>query len=330
MNRDGLPKETLMLREAPYVAAVLLLALAALATLAQPRKAPAVPPPPPAEPLQMDLSTPVGQAAAAVALMLLAGGVALLAVLVARAVRGRPFIAQRPALPARWNWWDLVKVFAVQQVFYALLASLMSAFGWDAAGGWGVPRFGAYMAASLGASAVAVHVVASGRGGALASLGLTRREWKRCAAIGAGAFAAFWPVHLGVAWAGARAMERFQLHLPEQAEVRLMAETPDAALLLAVGLHAVVVAPIVEELFFRALLLPLLERRMRGWLAAGLGAAVFAAAHGNARATLPIFLLGWALGYVYQRTRSLVAPVVFHAAFNAVVVLGIFVVRASG
>lgn len=328
MTEEGHSKETWLLREVPYITAGFIFVLAVAAALLMPNGPPGQPAS--GEPLRMDLTTPAGKAAVVFAIALFAGGLACLAVLLVRAVRGRPLVAQRPVSPTRWNWWDLVKVVVVQQVLYVLLLSLAAALGWDGEeAGFGAPDFLMFMAASFGASAVALRVVLSDRRGTWASLGLTFREWKRCAAIGAGAFVAFWPVHIAVAWAGAWALEHFQIHLPEQAEVRLMAETQDVALLLAVGLHALVVAPIVEEFFFRALLLPLLERRMRGWLAAGLSAAVFAAAHGNARATVPIFLLGWALAYVYQRTRSLVAPVVFHAAFNAVTILGIFVIRAG-
>jgi membrane protease YdiL (CAAX protease family) len=46
---------------------------------------------------------------------------------------------------------------------------------------------------------------------------------------------------------------------------------------------------------------------------------LFAVAHSNVWPTpIPLFFLGFGLGYLMQRTRSLVAPITLHALFNSV------------
>jgi len=52
--------------------------------------------------------------------------------------------------------------------------------------------------------------------------------------------------------------------------------------------------------------------------------AVFAVVHLTAepQAVAPLFFLGMALGYVAYLTRSLVAPVIAHALFNALMISG--------
>ena len=106
----------------------------------------------------------------------------------------------------------------------------------------------------------------------------------------------------------------------EQAVVNLIAALPLPLALLA----AAVLAPLAEELFFRGVAFNAWERE-RGprWALFG-SALLFAAVHlldGAFLVFFPILLVGLALAFVYQRTRSL--PTVFgmHAAFNAISLL---------
>lgn len=79
---------------------------------------------------------------------------------------------------------------------------------------------------------------------------------------------------------------------------------------------AVVVAAVVEELLFRRLLYSALRRRMGFARAAVVSSALFAAVHMNVWEMVPLFILGMMLALVYERRRSLYAPVVLHAVNN--------------
>jgi hypothetical protein len=84
--------------------------------------------------------------------------------------------------------------------------------------------------------------------------------------------------------------------------------------LYAVG--AVVVAPIVEELIFRGFLYGVVRARWgRGAALVG-SSAVFAALHFSIYGLVPLFVVGLALAYVYERSGSLYSAIGFHAAFN--------------
>lgn len=94
-----------------------------------------------------------------------------------------------------------------------------------------------------------------------------------------------------------------------------------SAMLLAITM-AVVVAPIAEELLFRGLLFAALRRRLGLWPAAIGSSAVFTAIHVEVVLSQPVALaglltLGVVLAWAFQRTGSLVVPVVAHAVFNA-------------
>lgn len=87
------------------------------------------------------------------------------------------------------------------------------------------------------------------------------------------------------------------------------------AILLAVG-----VAPLLEEILFRAFLQPLLVQNLSDRLGIVVTSFVFAALHGTA-ACVPIFALSLLLGAIMLRTQRLFAVWVVHATHNALVFL---------
>jgi uncharacterized protein len=83
-------------------------------------------------------------------------------------------------------------------------------------------------------------------------------------------------------------------------------------------LAGIVVAPLVEEIFFRGFLFTGLRERY-GWIPAALiSAALFAAVHLQPITLPPIFLLGLIFAYLYQRTESIWPAVIMHFATNTI------------
>lgn len=83
-------------------------------------------------------------------------------------------------------------------------------------------------------------------------------------------------------------------------------------------LIALAAAPFLEEIFFRGLLYTTL--RHAGWDRAAwiLSAAAFGAIHFDREKFLPLTLLAVMFTAVYERTRTLVGPIIAHATFNTV------------
>jgi uncharacterized protein len=82
-----------------------------------------------------------------------------------------------------------------------------------------------------------------------------------------------------------------------------------------------VIAPVVEEMLFRGILLrAFLEQHPRG-AAISYSALYFGAAHLNIYQFFLAFWLGLFLGWLYERSRSLVPCIVLHAAANTTVVV---------
>jgi uncharacterized protein len=85
-----------------------------------------------------------------------------------------------------------------------------------------------------------------------------------------------------------------------------------------------IVAPIVEELFFRGMLYPLLRRHFPTWLAIVANAAIFAALHFIPILLPMLFVMGLLLAFVRARTESIIPSIIIHALNNTVFVLGVY------
>jgi len=81
---------------------------------------------------------------------------------------------------------------------------------------------------------------------------------------------------------------------------------------------ASVVAPIVEETFFRGVLYTTFRGRMGVWPAVMLSSVVFAVIHPLPGGFLPIFALACALALMRERTGSLIPSMVCHGVYNGV------------
>ena len=100
---------------------------------------------------------------------------------------------------------------------------------------------------------------------------------------------------------------------PDDANVVVFAAWWHAAIL---AIQVVIVAPYVEETFFRGFMLGALNRVW--WLVPSLvlSAVVFSALHFNLRLIIPFAIGGLIFGAMYLRTKHLTAPAMAHAGWN--------------
>jgi len=173
-------------------------------------------------------------------------------------------------------------------------------------------------------------------GGAVRGMGLTSRRWLNDSVRGVIGLLAIWPVCIGLLISAYWAIR----HLASDPETLLQPHRLLEALLdpslhwswqILVIFSAVVLAPLGEEIFFRGLLQSMLRRYLRRpWAAILVASLFFAVAHYTVPVSLPaMFALSLALGYNYERTGRLYAPILMHALFNAVNIIDTFN-QASG
>ncbi len=111
-------------------------------------------------------------------------------------------------------------------------------------------------------------------------------------------------------------LERFGFPLDQQELVELFRRADSPALVGVVVFMAVLVAPVVEELIFRAGIFRFLRTRIPRPVALGLQAVVFALLHGNFAAFAPLVVLGIAFALAYERSGRILVPIIAHGLFN--------------
>jgi hypothetical protein len=129
-------------------------------------------------------------------------------------------------------------------------------------------------------------------------------------------FLAVIPILLGVGYVWPIVLEFFNLPLEPQDLVSQVAGMSISPMFLAIAFLAVVLAPLSEELFFRAFLYRSLKGYMSPTMAAIVSSVFFAGMHFNWHSFLPLFVLGFWLCRTYQKTGNLWAPIILHAFFN--------------
>ncbi len=86
--------------------------------------------------------------------------------------------------------------------------------------------------------------------------------------------------------------------------------------LILQAFSVVILAPIAEELFFRGVIYTSIKQARLPKLAIAFSAIFFAAIHGSWALMLPLTVLSLILVWIYERTGTIIAPIVLHATFN--------------
>ncbi len=88
-----------------------------------------------------------------------------------------------------------------------------------------------------------------------------------------------------------------------------------------------VVGPVFEEIFFRGFCYPIFKNRWGKVWGMVLSAAFFAGIHHTGFVFWPIFVLGIALAYIYEKRGSLVASITLHVTHNTFFLTYFFLVK---
>jgi len=255
----------------------------------------------------------IGFAAAAAAIL---GSLSMMGLLAARLRRGEPIVRPGANAPVVWDGMDVLWIVVVAILLQTIAASV---------GPRPLPvqrQLVSGMLATAGAAALAV-VHLRRRGASWTGLGLHVADWPAAMRQAVGMVALVLAPLLGLAGM----LDRIEPY--RHPIVEFLATHRDAVSISLVWLAATVVAPLVEEFFFRRVLQGWLEAWLTGRAAAAAGglaitgsAFAFALAHlGQGLAWIPLVVLGVVLGVLARQTGSIVPGILAHALFNAVSVV---------
>ena len=103
----------------------------------------------------------------------------------------------------------------------------------------------------------------------------------------------------------------------QQPIIQLLAQNkPHLASIWAIGICAIILAPLCEEIFFRGILLRFLHSRMSLKKSLWISSLIFALVHRHFASFLPLCFLGYWLSYYYIKTKCIWTNIGIHALFN--------------
>jgi membrane protease YdiL (CAAX protease family) len=142
----------------------------------------------------------------------------------------------------------------------------------------------------------------------------------------------FLPLGWGLQQASAFVMTHlplFKLQPEEQLPVRVLRASMSWPGRITLGVAAILLAPLAEEILFRGILYPAIKQAGFPRLALWGSVLLFAAVHMNAVTFLPLAVLALLLTALYERTDNLLAPIIAHALFNALNFVTLFLIEQA-
>jgi membrane protease YdiL (CAAX protease family) len=129
-------------------------------------------------------------------------------------------------------------------------------------------------------------------------------------------FLAIIPILMAVGYIWPKILEFFNLPLDHQDLVTQIMDMGLSPMFFLIAFLAVIMAPISEELLFRAFIYRSLKTYTSKNTSAVVTSLMFAGMHFNFHSFLPLFLLGLWLCRSYEKTGNLWVPIILHAFFN--------------
>ena len=122
-------------------------------------------------------------------------------------------------------------------------------------------------------------------------------------------------------------LEQFWTGLEPQNAVQAFRDNNQPGVRVMMVVFAVFIAPLVEETFFRGFIYPVFKKYTVGPYAAICSSLLFGLVHLHVGSLVPLVILALLLCRVYERTGSLIVPMVIHSGFNAISLIGLMLLE---
>jgi membrane protease YdiL (CAAX protease family) len=239
---------------------------------------------------------------------------------------GNPTI---PHPPLTWGWRDIVAVILLvgvgMFVLLTIVRLLTTITGWDVGVGLTSPVLYLVSTGIYGLLFYGVYQFAARQSGWQA-LGIRMPPWWTIGIT---------PLLLIVEFTGMIAINKIIAQIRgktfenPQIEALTGGQTIDPGALLLLLFLIAIIAPIVEELFFRGMIYPWLRTQGGPILAILASAAIFAALHFIPLLMPALFFIGLILGLLREWSKSIIPCILLHMMQNAVVVVGMSMLAAQ-
>ena len=89
----------------------------------------------------------------------------------------------------------------------------------------------------------------------------------------------------------------------------------------------VIIAPVIEEIYFRGLMLPAVTKRFGWGMGVIISSSLFAVLHMQANVMVYTFILGVFLCFMYIRLKSIIPGILLHAINNSIAFAALFLIK---
>lgn len=133
----------------------------------------------------------------------------------------------------------------------------------------------------------------------------------------------FWPLLLLISFVSNHLFNEFR----EQDLVSKVRELGISYELINIVVLAVIISPVLEEIFFRRLMYRSLKKKFGVLLAVIITSFLFAVVHLNLYAFPVLFILSIILIIIYEKDNTIFSPMLLHSIFNFVMIISILFLR---
>lgn len=241
------------------------------------------------------------------------------------------------ARPCPWNIADILKVFALYFLMMGVGSAMLLAIARRLLGDDPFALYGTNTVALVlslltnGLSCLfIIYIVSIRHRQPVSTLGITLMDWQKNLSRGLVRYMVILPVIVTVGFL-VELMTKSMGITPHHQEVvlRFLGERSYLGM-VAIIAFGTLVGPVAEEVLFRGFLQPALRDVMGSTRAIVVTSLLFALVHFNAYIFPQIFILGLLLGYLYEETGTLVAPVSVHVLHNSVSLTVLLWIKQSG
>lgn len=226
----------------------------------------------------------------------------------------------------KWSWWDLFLVILALISLMALAAMFKNPIR-NSVNALGIGKhyletfmllFSTFLQATV--MVAAVVFVTRRKGATIRDLGLTGNNIVRN--IGTGLIGGLF---LGIAIWVLGVILAFIFGPPESQEVeRWLVGLKQGKDMILPFIAISILAPVSEEIYFRGMVYPVIRGKFGPVLGMILSGLFFGSLHLDLYRLLPISAGGAVLAYFYEKSESLVTPIIAHSAWNSLMLFTLF------
>ncbi|MCP5006951.1 MAG: CPBP family intramembrane metalloprotease [Planctomycetes bacterium] len=161
----------------------------------------------------------------------------------------------------------------------------------------------------------------------LRAIGLTIDRWKSDAWTGLKHYIVILPIIIFASHVVNYISDLLGYSPGNQKIIMKLLEEESTPVLVFMVFFGILAAPIVEEILFRGFLQPVIRPVVGKTMTIIISGGLFAMVHLNAHVFLQIFILGLLLAYLFEQTKSLIAPITVHLLHNTTTLVFLLLFR---